>query len=39
MAAKQASPTTSKDDVEDTPVFKTAHNNPDKAAQFMEYVT
>ena len=38
MAAKQATPTTSKDDVEDEPVFKTAHNNPEEAEQFIKSI-
>ena len=38
MAAKQATPTTSKDDVEDELVFKTAHNNPEEAKKFIESI-
>ena len=38
MAAKQATPTTSKDDVEDEPVFKTAHNNPEEANKFIKSI-
>ena len=36
MAAKQATPTTSKDNVEDELVFKTAHNNPEEAKKFVK---
>ena len=39
MAAKQATPTTYKDDVEDEPVFKTAHNNPEEADNFVKSIT
>ena len=38
MAAKQATPTTSKDDVEDEPVFKTAHSNPEEAKKFIKSI-
>ena len=38
MAAKQATLTTSKDDVEDEPVFKTAHNNPEEAEKFVKNI-
>ena len=38
MAAKQATPTTSKDDVEDEPVFKTAHNNPEEAKKILKSI-
>ena len=38
MAAKQATPTTSKDDVEDEPVFKTTHNNPEEAEKFVKSI-
>ena len=38
MAAKQATPTTSKDNVEDDPVFKTAHNNPEEAEKFVKSI-
>ena len=38
MVAKQATPTTSKDDVEDEPAFKTAHNNPQEARKFVKSI-
>ena len=38
MAAKQPTPATSKDDVEDEPVFKTAHNNPEEAKKFVKNI-
>ena len=38
MAAKQATPTTSKDDVKDEPVFKTTHNNPGEAKNFVKSI-
>ena len=38
MAAKQAILTTSKDDVEDELVFKTAHNNPEEAKKFVKSI-
>ena len=38
MAAKQATPTTSKDDVEDELVFKTTHNNPGEAKNFAKSI-
>ena len=38
MAAKQATPTTSKDDVEDELVFKTTHNNPEEAKKFVKSI-
>ena len=38
MAAKQATPTTSKDDIEDELVFKTAHNNPEEAKKFVKSI-
>ena len=36
--AKQATPTTSKDDLEDELVFKTAHNNPEEAEKFIKSI-
>ena len=38
MAAKQATPTTSKNDVDNEPVFKIAHNNPEEAEKFVKSV-
>ena len=38
MAAKQATPTTSKDDVKGEPVFKTTHNNPEEAENFVKSI-
>ena len=38
MAAKQTTPTTSKDDVEDELVFMTAHNNPEEAEKFIKSI-
>ena len=38
MAAKQAAPTTSKDDIEDELVFKTAPNSPEKANKFIKSI-
>ena len=36
--AKQATPTTSKDEVEDEPGFKTAHNNREEAKKFVKSI-
>ena len=38
MAAKQATPTTSKDNVKDEPVFMTAHNNPEEAKKIVKSI-
>ena len=38
MAAKQATPTTSKDNVKDEPVFKTTHNNQGAAKNFVKSI-
>ena len=38
MEAKQATATTSKDDVKDEPVFKTTHYNPEEAENFVKSI-